>query len=125
MKKLLYLIVIVLMMSSCSENYSNGERVGYVTQFSKTGQIWKSWEGHLNVTQTGMNSSAGWDFSVDNDHDDYYSDVIKTLDSAVIMGWKVRLTYHETKGYNWFDNRGHTNYFVKQVQVLDSSKIFR
>ena len=54
-----------LMLQSCSENYSNGERIGVVTQFSKSGVIWKSHEGHLNVTQTGMNSSVPFDFSIE------------------------------------------------------------
>ncbi len=57
-----------MLLSSCSsENYSNGERIGVITQFSRTGIFWKSWEGHLNATQTGMNSSVPFDFSIDND----------------------------------------------------------
>jgi hypothetical protein len=34
-------------------------------------------------------------------------------------GWKVKIKYHETFGKNWFSNRGETNYFVKEVEVLD------
>lgn len=69
MKKyiLIALVSASLMLQSCSENYSNGERI---TQFSKTGRIWKSYEGYLNVTQTGMNSSIPFDFSIDNDHEE-------------------------------------------------------
>lgn len=107
----------LLTFTSCSENYSNGERIGVVTKFSNSGLIWKSWEGHLNVTQTGMNSSIPFDFSVDNDIQD--SIVIKTLDSAAQYGWKVKLNYHETKGWNWFDNRGSTNYFITKVDILE------
>jgi len=43
--KLINLIAIafmVIILSSCSENYSNGERIGLVTQFSRTGIVWKS-----------------------------------------------------------------------------------
>jgi hypothetical protein len=106
-----------LFLASCSENYSNGERIGMVTQFSKTGIFFKSYEGHLNVTQTGMNSSVPFDFSIDNDKEDPL--VIATLDSAANYGWKVKLIYHETMGWNWFNNRGETNHFITEVRVLD------
>jgi hypothetical protein len=104
-------------LQSCSENYSNGERIGVITQFSKTGVFWKSYEGHLNVTQTGMNSSVPFDFSVDNDNEP--AGVVKTLDSAAQHGWKVKIIYHETFGKNWFSNRGETNHFVNKVEVLE------
>ncbi len=119
MKQLFFVSIasVSLMLTSCSENYSNGERIGVITQFSETGLIWKSWEGHLNVTQTGMNSSVPFDFSIDNDNPD--QKVIKMLDSAAQHGWKVKLVYHETAGKNWFSNRGETNYFITKVEVLE------
>ena len=108
-----------LILTSCSENYSNGERIGVITQFSETGLIWKSWEGHLNVTQTGMNSSVPFDFSIDNDNPN--QEVINTLDSAAQHGWKVKLIYHETAGKNLFTNRGETDHFVTKVEVLEKN----
>ena len=108
-----------LILTSCSENYSNGERIGVITQFSETGLIWKSWEGHLNVTQTGMNSSVPFDFSIDNDNAN--QEVINTLDSAAQHGWKVKLIYHETAGKNLFTNRGETDHFVTKVEVLEKN----
>jgi hypothetical protein len=111
------LLASVMLMTSCSENYSNGERVGMITKFTEKGLIWKSHEGHLNATQTGMNSAEGFDFSVDNDKNDPV--VIATLDSAANLGWKVKLDYHEVSGFNWFGNRGETDYFVNKVDVLD------
>jgi hypothetical protein len=119
MKKILTLIGTVLLLTSCSENYSNGERIGVITQFSETGLIYKSWEGHLNVTQTGMNSSVPFDFSIDNDRPD--EQVIKTLDSAAQYGWKVKLIYHQTTGKNWFSNRGETDHFINRVEVLEKN----
>ena len=120
-KFILSALVATMFMTSCSENYSNGERIGLVTQFSKTGIIWKSWEGHLNMTQTGMNSSTPFDFSIDNDKED--SSLIAKLDSAATNGWKVKITYHETSGKNWFRNRGETDHFVSNVEVLDKNPI--
>ena len=121
MKKLIFMAlgVATLSLQSCSENYSNGERIGVVTQFSNTGLVWKSHEGHLNVTQTGMNSSVPFDFSIDNDAED--PKVVALLDSAAQHGWKVKLVYHEVAGYNWFANRGNTNHFVEKVEVLEKN----
>jgi len=123
MKKLILFSFIALVVSSCSENYSNGERIGLVTQFSQSGIMWKSWEGHLNLTQTGMNSSSAvpFDFSIDNDHED--TTVIHKIDSAAQFGWKVKIIFHETMGKNWWSNRGKTNHFVCSLQVLDRDPI--
>lgn len=110
-----------LLMVSCTENYSNGERIGMITKFSEKGLVWSSWEGTLNTTQTGMNSAEPFEFSVDNDVND--PAVIAKLDSAATNGWKVKIKYHETFGKNWFSNRGETNHFVKEVHVLDRDPI--
>lgn len=118
-KTQLLIFACFILFISCTENYSNGERIGVITQFSETGLIWKSWEGHLNVTQTGMNSSLPFDFSIDNDRPD--KQVIKTLDSAAQYGWKVKLIYNETAGKNWFHNRGETSHFITKVEVLEKN----
>lgn len=120
MKKLstITLIIFTLILASCSENYSNGERIGVITQFSKTGQWYKSWEGHLNLTQTGMNSSVPFDFSIDNDNEP--AGLVATLDSAATHGWQVKLVYHEVNGgLNCAKNRGETNHFVTKCEVLE------
>jgi len=119
MKKFLLLLISAIVLTSCSENYANGERIGVVTQFSKSGIIYKSHEGHLNVTQTGMNSSVPFDFSIDNDNED--PKLVATIDSAAQYGWKVKLVYHETKGKNWFHNRGETSHFIEKCEVLEKN----
>ncbi len=118
MKRSILITITLFTFSACSENYSNGERIGLITQFSKSGAIWKSWEGHLNLTQTGMNSSsaAPFDFSIDNDNED--QELIKRIDSAANYGWKVKLVYHETFGKNWFMNRGETSHFITKCEIL-------
>ena len=116
---LIMLAALIWVGQSCTENYSNGERIGVVTQFSKSGVIWKSHEGHLNVTQTGMNSSVPFDFSIDNDNEPAH--VVRTIDSAAQYGWKVKLVYHETAGKNFFSNRGETNHFIEKCEVLEKN----
>ncbi len=123
MKRLLYLAlvgVLVMMFTGCKENYSVGEKVGNLIEFTKKGVIWDSWEGRMNLTQTGMNTSgAPFQFSFDNDRDDQYS-LMQLLYQAQIEGWKVKLKYHEVWGLkNVFYNRGETDYFVDDVEVLD------
>lgn len=115
----LLLVLVTITLTSCSENYSNGERIGVITQFSNTGVIFKSHEGHLNVTQTGMNSSVPFDFSIDNDRED--PNLVKTIDSAAHYGWKVKLVYHQTFGKNWFSNRGDTEHFITECEVLEKN----
>ncbi len=104
-----------------TENYSEGERIGFLTKFSHKGRFFKSWEGELNLTQTGMNTSSLFEFSIDNDAEN--AEVIKQIDLAVNNGWKVKLTYHETYFKNWLNNRGETNYFVKSIEVLSKNSL--
>jgi hypothetical protein len=107
-------------MSGCKENYSNGEKVGNLIEFTKKGVIWDSWEGRLNLTQTGMNTSGEpFSFSFDNDRNDQDS-LIKLMQKAQVEGWKIKIRYHEVWGFkNVLGNRGETDYFVDGVTVLD------
>lgn len=125
MKKLIFLfsllaVAAALSLQSCSENYSNGKRVGFITKFSQKGLVYKSWEGELNMTQTGMNTSNAFEFSIDNDNEP--AGLVARLDSALQYGYKVEVTYHEVSGYNWFNNRGHTDHFVTECLLLDAPK---
>jgi len=109
-----------LLLNSCSENYSNGERIGTLTKLSKAGLIFDTWEGSLNLTQTGMNTSGEpFDFSIDRDN---YDESLKVkCDSAATNGWKVKVIYKQVKGWNWFSNRGNSNHFIKDLIILDKN----
>jgi hypothetical protein len=123
MKKRLLLMLLggVMVLQSCTENYSNGEKVGNLIEFTRKGLIWKSWEGRLNLTQTGMNTSGEpFSFSFDNDRDDQQA-LIDLMKQAQVEGWKLKIRYHEVAGWNWFSNRGETDYFVDSVEVLDKN----
>ena len=119
---ILYIFVacIITLLSGCKENYSNGEKVGNLIEFTKKGVIWDSWEGRLNLTQTGMNTSGEpFSFSFDNDRNDQDS-LIKLMQKAQVEGWKIKIRYHEVWGFkNVLSNRGETDYFVDGVTVLD------
>lgn len=123
MKKLfLFLICTLFCLTSCKEHFSDGERVGTVTKFSKAGVLWDSWDGHLNVTQTGMNSAGEpFAFSLDNDRSDQDS-IVNLLSEAQLKGWKIKLLYHQVWGFkNVFRNRGESNYFIDDVEILDKN----
>ena len=74
MRRLLHLALIGVLMltfTGCKENYSVGEKVGNLIEFTKKGVFWDSWEGRMNLTQTGMNTSGEpFQFSFDNDRND-------------------------------------------------------
>ena len=120
MKKSILIAIVsaTLILQGCSEQYSNGERIGVITRFSQKGLLWKSWEGNLNVTQTGMNTSGDpFMFSVDNNKED--KSLVSLIDSAANKGWKVKVMYHECFGKNITGSRGETNYFVDGLEILD------
>ena len=113
------LAVVGILLIPCTENYSRGEKVGTVIEFAQSGLIWDSWDGRLNLTQTGMNTAGEpFTFSLDNDRTDQDS-LVKLLYQAQIEGWKIKVKYHRVKGKNWFENRGRSDYFVDDVTVLD------
>ena len=118
MKKVIYLFLLMLFVTACTENYSSGERIGVITKWSEKGLIWKSWEGSLNITQTGMNTSGDpFEFSMDNDRPNY--SLRKLCDSAANKGWKVKITYREVKGWNVAGNRGCTDHFIQRLDIID------
>ena len=121
------LVFLMLQRCGCKEHYSDGEKVGTLIEFAKSGLVWDSWDGRLNMTQTGMNTAGEpFEFSFDNDRDDQDS-LITLLQQAQVEGWKIKIKYHRVQGWNWFMNRGRFNYFVDDVTVLDKNfaNVFR
>lgn len=112
--------ILLLSLSGCKERYSEGEKVGNLIEFAEKGVFWDSWEGRMNLTQTGMNTSGEpFQFSFDNDRNDQDS-LIKVMYQAQVGGWKVKVKYHAVWGMkNIFSNRGETDYFIDDVEVLD------
>ena len=113
-------LALFMPLAGCKENYSQGEKVGNLIEFAKKGVFWDSWEGRMNLTQTGMNTSGEpFQFSFDNDRNDQDS-LINILYQAQVEGWKVKVKYHAVWGMkNFWSNRGETDYFIDDVEVLD------
>ena len=116
-------VVLMILCSSCKEDYSVGEKVGNLIEFTQKGVIWDSWEGRMNMTQTGMNTSGEpFSFSFDNDRNDdaHQQQLIELMKQAQVEGWKIKVRYHEVWGAkNVLCNRGETDYFIDSVEVLD------
>lgn len=123
MKKVKFLALCALattVLCGCKENYSNGEKVGNLIEFTQKGVWWDSWEGRLNLTQTGMNTSGEpFSCSFDNDRTDQ-KELIELMKEAQREGWKLKIKYHQVWGFkNIFSNRGESDYFIDDVTVLN------
>lgn len=120
MKNLFILFSIIITFTACSDNYSQGERIGIITKFSNKGVMCKSWEGDLkvapNIAGGGMvGQYEDFLFSVDNDNSIPLITSTDSINEFMREGIPVVVTYQQTIGRNWFSNRGETNYFIKSV----------
>ena len=91
-------------------SYSKGERAGYVQKFSQKGWVIKTWEGELTLVAVPGSMPEKFFFTVRND------DLARKINGTV--GKRVAVYYEQHKGLpsNWF---GDTEYFVKEIKVID------
>ncbi|MFT4033885.1 MAG: hypothetical protein QM669_15835 [Siphonobacter sp.] len=98
-------------------NYSEGERAGTISRFSKRGYVFKTWEGELYVNGnsggTGQLNAEKWAFSVKSSNDT----TINTINQALRTGKRVTLFYQEKLVQ--FDFEGETKYFVVRAEFAD------
>jgi hypothetical protein len=118
LRKLLYVILglgifaLVLSFLGTKVAYSEGERAGVVSKFSKKGFIFKTFEGELNVGaqgQAGNMTNNLWAFTVDSED----PVVVKKLEDAMLSGKRIRLHYEQR--YLKFSWMGDTEYFVTRA----------
>ena len=107
--------------ASCTSNYSDGERVGIITKFSNRGLLFKSFEGELkiapNIGNGGMvGQYESWQFSLDNDNAIGCATSTDSINQYMKEGIPVVAFYQQVSGYNWFNNRGETNYFIRSIR---------
>lgn len=106
----------------CGEGYSDGERTGIVTKFSRKGLVWKSWEGELNcggMRQRMTSDSKGnphtetvanvWGFHASDDH-------VARLQEAMRKGEMVTIRYRQ-----WFHSpvTQDSDYDALEISVLE------
>ena len=121
MKKLIALVVVVLLLAGAgwfvfAADYSDGYRVGQVIKLSRSGYVFKTWEGTLDFGFLQQDPTAGvatrlWDFSVHDDDEQ----VRKDIDAAISANRKVKLHYRE-KYFRW-SWLGDTKHFVDKVDL--------
>ena len=97
-------------------SYSDGERAGTISKYSRRGYVFKTWEGVLNVGgfsgETGSLTPQYFDFSVKDDS------VAQLINQAVKTGQRVTLHYEEKLvQLPW---NGETKYFVTGMEIVDS-----
>jgi hypothetical protein len=120
MKKLIALLIFFGIVAGAGwyafvADYSDGFRVGQIIKFSRSGYIFKTWEGTLDFGYLQQDPTVGvatrlWDFSV-LDRDEQ---VRKDIDAAISANDKVKLYYHE-KYVKW-SFLGDTAHFVYKVE---------
>lgn len=96
-------------------SYSDGERAGTISKFSRRGFVFKTYEGVLNVGgfsgETGSLTPQFFDFSVKDDA------VAQQITDAVKSGQRVTLHYEEKiLKLPW---NGDTKYYITSVEVVN------
>ena len=70
MRSKLSSVLVLLLLSGCMPNYSDGSRIGIVTKLSHKGMLFKSWEGEmliaLPVSVAGTTQPEKFAFNVDD-----------------------------------------------------------
>ena len=112
---LLFLLVIFgVLYALTGWSYSDGERAGTVSKFSRRGFLFKTYEGVLNVGgfsgETGSLTPQYFDFSVKDEA------VATQVTQAVKTGQRVTLHYEEKiLKFPW---NGETKYYITGVEIV-------
>lgn len=119
MRGLIYFLVFLLVILGVlyvltGWSYSDGERAGTVSKFSRRGFVFKTYEGVLNVGgfsgETGSLTPQYFDFSVKDDA------VGAKITEAVKTGQRVTLHYEEKiLRLPW---NGDTKYYITSVEFV-------
>lgn len=119
MRGLLYFLLFLLVVfgvlyALTGWSYSDGERAGTVSKFSRRGFIFKTYEGVLNVGgfsgETGSLTPQYFDFSVKDET------VAAQIKEAVKSGQRVTLHYEEKiMKLPW---NGESKYYITGVEVV-------
>ncbi|GAB3896634.1 hypothetical protein [Spirosoma agri] len=119
MRGLLYFLLFLLVVfgvlyALTGWSFSDGERAGTISKFSRRGYMFKTYEGVLNVGgfsgETGSLTPQYFDFSVKDEA------VAKQITDAVKTGQRVTLHYEEKiLRFPW---NGETKYYITHVESI-------
>lgn len=103
--------------AGCGSGYSEGDRVGVVTKFSRRGLIWKSWEGEMTLTgfrptENGAMVANLWQFSADDQ-------IAAEISKAMQTGGPLKLTYRQWAIAPSFQD---TDYNITKVELAGTNQ---
>ena len=111
---LILLILVAIAWYISTGYYSDGERAGTLSKFSRKGWIFKTYEGMLNEGgysgETGTLTPRYWEFSTKEDS------VVNKMRVALATGERVTLVYQEK--FVKFPWNGDTKYLITDVIFL-------
>jgi hypothetical protein len=104
----LIIFVILVIATQGYFTYSEGERSGYVRRLSRTGYVFKTYEGELVQQVDGVYSAQAFPFSVQN------KKVVKQIEEAIRTNERINVRYKQKKYIIGFLH-GDTQYFITEV----------
>lgn len=115
MMKVMCILVMSLMMVGCY-TISDGEKMGIITKFSKSGFLFKTYEAEL--IRGGLTSGSGvfgqsFDFTISDPA------MAETVKIAMEQQKEIKIKYHQ----EWLVApwRGATQYFLDSVEIIEKS----
>lgn len=121
MKKFLFITLLLIIVGIagyllvCNYTYGEGSRTGYLIRFARTGYVFKTYEGEMNLggMNTNSNSVANylWDFSVLGSEKDVVGKLNNYEGKIITVYYKEKL-----KNMPW---QGNTKYFVYRIETAE------
>ena len=110
----LFLVCLAVCFLATQLTYSEGDRAGTISKFSRKGYVFKTYEGELNVGaqgQVGNMQNNLWEFTVGNGNE---TSLAKTIEDAMLNGKRVKMHYKQR--YLKFSWMGDTEYFITEIE---------
>lgn len=97
----------------CNYTYGEGSRTGYLIKFARTGYIFKTYEGEMNLGGMNANNNSVanylWDFSVLGSEKEVVNELSNYEGKVITVFYREKL-----KNMPW---QGNTKYFVYKINT--------